>query len=151
MLRKLALGIAEKIIRRRQPDFTVSGANGAYLRRWFLVPRNRFLNVYLHEFLDSDDDRALHDHPWASLSWLLFGLLTEVTTQGRTGLLPGAWVYRKATHAHRLVLYGDRAVTLFITGPRVRDWGFHCPKGWGHWRDFVKPESTGEVGVGCGE
>ncbi len=40
--------------------------------------------------------------------------------------------------------------TLFITGPRVRDWGFHCPSGWRRWQDFVAETPDGNtVGPGC--
>lgn len=42
------------------------------------------------------------------------------------------------------------AITLFITGPRVREWGFWCPKiGWRHWRVFTDPDNTGQIGRGC--
>lgn len=36
-------------------------------------------------------------------------------------------------------------------GPRFREWGFACPKGWVHWREFTEPGSEGRVGRGCGE
>ena len=45
----------------REPDFVI-GDN--YLRRWWVIPRNEFCSVYLHEINASDDDRAFHDHPW---------------------------------------------------------------------------------------
>ena len=45
----------------RAPDFVI-GAD--YLRRWWVIPRNDSQNVYLHDIRKSDDDRALHDHPW---------------------------------------------------------------------------------------
>ena len=48
----------------RKPDFIIGGHDAPYLLRWWLIPRNRFFNVYVHQFLRSDDDRALHDHPW---------------------------------------------------------------------------------------
>ena len=51
-------------ITRRPADFVIGGAERPYLRRWWVIPRNRLFNVYLHQFLRSDDDRALHDHPW---------------------------------------------------------------------------------------
>jgi hypothetical protein len=41
------------------------------MRRWWVIPRNKFFNIYLHHFLHSDDDRALHDHPWWNVSILL--------------------------------------------------------------------------------
>lgn len=43
-------------------DFTIGGHERPYLLRWFIIPRNRFFNIYLHKFLRSDDDRALLDH-----------------------------------------------------------------------------------------
>jgi len=57
--------------RHRAPD-AVIGANGqAHFCRWFLVPYNRFFNVRLHEFLRSDPDEVLHDHPWWNFSIVL--------------------------------------------------------------------------------
>jgi hypothetical protein len=34
-----------------------------YLHRWYLVRRPEF-GVFIHKFIRSDEDRALHDHPW---------------------------------------------------------------------------------------
>ena len=131
----------------RPPDFVIGDD---YLRRWWVVPRNRGCNVYLHEILQSDDDRALHDHPWDNTSYLLAGSYVEVTPDGEFLREPGAIVHRRATDAHRLVIPdGGRAVSLFLTGPTVRDWGFHCPQGWRHWREFVDARDSGQVGRGC--
>ena len=137
----------------RQPDVTI-GEN--YLERWYLIPRNRFLNVYLHKFSGSDDDRALHDHPWHSVSFLLKGRLDEIMP-ARAGRLERQRrrevprfipVFRSATHAHRLELIEGPAWTVFITGPKFRSWGFLCPQGWRHWKDFT--DATGNnVGRGC--
>ena len=63
---------AENIMR-REPDFTIGPLDNPYMRRWFVVPRNEFSNLYLHEILRSDDDRALHDHPWPSRSFIIDG------------------------------------------------------------------------------
>lgn len=42
--------------------------------------------------------------------------------------------------------------TLFLFGPTVREWGFHCPeRGWVHWREFTAAGKPGEIGPGCGE
>ena len=137
----------------RQPDVTI-GEN--YLERWYLIPRNRFLNVYLHKFSGCDDDRALHDHPWHSVSFLLKGRLDEIMP-ARAGRLERQRrrevprfipVFRSATHAHRLELIEGPAWTVFITGPKFRSWGFLCPQGWRHWKDFT--DATGNnVGRGC--
>jgi hypothetical protein len=78
---------------------------------------------------------------------------------------PGQVLFRRPTARHRVelirqYLYSveDHAhsrempvLTLFITGPRVREWGFHCPQGFVHWKDFVHPDDPGGIGPGCGE
>lgn len=132
----------------RPPDVLVGGRVNPYLRRWWIIPRNRLFNVYLHEFLRSDDDRALHDHPWWSLSFLLEGEFWEHGVGGRFRLLSAPSVtLRSANYAHRIELIdGARAVTLFITGPKIREWGFLCPRGWRHWAVFSQDynEATGD-------
>jgi hypothetical protein len=37
-----------------------------YLHRWFMI-KTPWLGVYIHKFVRSDEDRALHDHPWPFL------------------------------------------------------------------------------------
>ena len=129
------------------PDFVIGDD---YLRRWWVVPRNTGCNVYLHEILRSDDDRALHDHPWDNTSYLLDGSYIEVTPEGEFLREAGSIVHRAATDAHRLVVpEGGRAVSLFMTGPAIREWGFHCPRGWRPWREFVDDLDSGKVGRGC--
>lgn len=140
---------ARGIMASRPADFVI-GAD--YLRRWWVLPRNDYCNVYLHEFLHSDDDRALHDHPWASTSFIIEGRYIEHTPDGAFERNAGDVVTRAAEACHRVELYpGERAVTLFFTGPKVRDWGFACPKGWVPWWEFVDDRDAGQVGAGCGE
>jgi hypothetical protein len=145
---------ARGIMASRPPDFVI-GEN--YLRRWWAMPRNDYLNVYIHEMWVDDDDRALHDHPWANTSIVLEGGYLEHTPQGVHERFPGDVVTRQAEDAHRLVLRRDGAgviipaLTIFSTGPKVREWGFHCPKGWVNWREFTDERDTGKVGRGCGE
>lgn len=136
----------------REPDFVIGEVDRPYMRRWWLIPRNDTFNIYYHEVLRDDDDRALHDHPWPSFSFMVRSGVREITAEGARIIRPGETVYRGPDFAHRLELIdGQPAETLFITGPKVRDWGFHCPKGWVHWRDFVDPEDIGQRGRGCGE
>jgi hypothetical protein len=131
----------------RTPDFVIGND---YLRRWWIIPRNEGCNVYLHHILHSDDDRALHDHPWANTSYLLAGSYVEVTPDGEFVREAGCIVQREATDAHRLIIPdGGGAVSLFITGPKIREWGFHCPNGWRHWKEFVAAADKGQVGRGC--
>ena len=41
-----------------KPHFVIGGADDPYMLRWYLIPRNRRFNIYLHKFLRDDDDRA---------------------------------------------------------------------------------------------
>lgn len=143
---------------KRPPDFVIGPRETPYLRRWWLIPRNRWFNIYLHEIRRDDDDRALHDHPWWNVSIVLRGAYREITDTYRKIRSAGSVVLRRATDSHRLELpigyYGPGiryCWTLFITGPRIREWGFHCPKGWVPWRYFVDPDNPGDTGRGCGE
>ncbi len=145
-------------MRRRPPDFIIGGADRPYMRRWYLIPKNTRFNVYLHHFRRSDDDRALHDHPWWNVSLLLRGRYREHMPHGVRTRRPGVPVYRHAEASHRIDLLRDEAGieqavwSLFITGPKVREWGFWCPKGWRHWRDFTNPADDGAtVGRGCND
>jgi hypothetical protein len=143
-------------ITRRAPDFIIGKQSDPYLLRWFVIPRNPIFNIYLHCFLRSDDDRALHDHPWTNLSILLRGRYVEHTIaaggiQIRTERSAGDWKLRLfGSMAHRLELIDGSCWTLFITGPRYRSWGFHCPEqGWVNWEKFVDTNNRGETGKGC--
>lgn len=155
-IRRLADWLIERVTR-RPPDFVIGGSENPYLRRWWLIPRNRVFNVYLHEFLRSDDDRALHDHPWSNCSVLLRGCYTEHTIDAggihqRRVLTAGDFRFRlSGCFAHRLELIDNAPCwTLFLTGPRYREWGFHCPEqGWVHWQQFTAPGDKGAVGNGC--
>jgi hypothetical protein len=167
MIRKAILRWA----RARQPDFVIGGHDQPYLNRHWLLPRNRFFNVYVHQFLRSDDDRALHCHPWLfNASWLIDGKYTEHTideggVHKAVEREAGDWKFRWGRAPHRvelaaLQLHPDPAIpeyvpapcwTIFITGPVVRVWGFHCASRWIPWKEFVDDRDAGAVGKGCAE
>lgn len=158
-----------RIVESRPADVVIGGMERPYLKRWYVIPRNRWLNIYLHRFLRSDDDRALHSHPWMfNASWLLHGEYLEVLPadarhpEGQTVMVPrreGSIRFRWGESWHRIQLFGPAdsetpVWTLFITGARVREWGFACPNGFRHWKDFTAFRRTGsgsEVGPGCGD
>jgi hypothetical protein len=134
-----------------RPHFVIGDPRNPYLLRWYLLPRNPWVNLYLHKFLRDDDDRALHDHPWWFVSLLLRGAYREVLDSGSIVRRAGSIGYRPATHRHRVVLLKVPTWTLILTGPKVRTWGFWCPKGFVPWHEFTKPGAAGEVGRGCEE
>lgn len=154
----------------REPDFVIGGHERPYLRRHWLIPRNRFFNIYVHQFVRSDDDRAHHDHPWLfNISWLIDGEYIEhtITAGGalvRTHRKAGDWKFRWGRAPHRVELIGQEGDppdvpfieaapcwTVFIISLVVRQWGFYCmERGWIHWKRFTAADDPGAVGKGCG-
>lgn len=142
---------------RRPPDYVIGGAERPYMLRWWVIPRNRFFNVYLHCFLRSDDDRALHDHPWTNCSIVLRGAYAEHTiAQGGVHRVAyrkaGDWHFRwTGRMAHRIEIEAP-CWTLFLTGPRYREWFFHCTeRGLVHWKAFTAADNPGAIGRGCAQ
>lgn len=136
------------------PDFIVLQNGEPYLQRWYIVPRNDLMNVYLHRFLRSDDDRGLHNHRGDNRSILLEGQYLEHLDDGSVHLRSaGDVIRREAADFHRVELVGGAPiVSLFFIGPTVRDWGFKCPDGrYVPWQEYVEVVPGGNTsGKGCG-
>ena len=148
--------------------YVIRNAQGEpYLIRYFLWKPEwvRYLGldprkcgrIYLHHILQSDHDRALHDHPWPFISFILRGgyveyadsrdvrekkkawqwtyLLREQWDRDKPFQLfrrfnPGAVLYRPAHWRHRLEV-SKPAWTLVFIGPVQRRWGFWTS--WNKW------------------
>ncbi len=138
----------------KEPDFIIGVGDTAYLKRWYVFPENKLFNIYLHEFLRDDYDNAMHDHPFDNISIILWGEYNEFLPGGVRYRSIGSIVLRRAETPHRIEvesLPAERAITIFIRGPRRRTWGFYCPWGWRPWYKFVKITSAGNsiIGAGC--
>jgi hypothetical protein len=151
MLRKL-LREHGNYTTRRQYDVRIpfDPAVAPYMLRWWRIRKNAFFNIYFHRVLRSDEDRALHDHPWWNFSIVLHGGYYEHTiaaggVHAKTFYPAGSVRFRPSgSFAHRLELerYSDQhpapglrgqekpVLTIFITGPTLRRWGFHHPEQW---------------------
>jgi hypothetical protein len=141
-------------------------AGDLYLRRFYIYRGKHRPHIYLHHIMRSDEDRALHDHPWAFLSIMLKGSYTEVTpytgqnvecvsdvrfdrcyggpvVEEKISAL--AIVRHNAADRHRLILRpGFTVWTLVFAGEREREWGF-----WGkgifiHWKKWNSAENRCE-------
>lgn len=148
----------------------IGGKNAPYIKRWYLWRMRYLCSGYLHNILRDDDDRALHDHPYASCSIILLGGYWEVlpvdnkVPWGETKRVwrgPGSVVFRWPSQAHRLQLpqdedtYQQECWSLFLCGPAVRKWGFWCKERWVFWKTFIDFDRLGNAGgrdgPGCGE
>lgn len=146
-----------------EPDLYIGGKADPYMLRYYIIPRNKYLNIYLHKMVKDDDDRALHDHPWPFLTIILWGGYTEVQPAkeyifdwylAREGIRTGLWKsvvgrlteyvrkpfsihYRPEFWPHRLRLRGKCSWSIIITGRQNRNWGFYTRSGWVRWEDFT--------------
>ena len=129
--------------------------NEPYLERYYLFLREREqfpFNVFLHKFLKSDPD-DVHDHPWPYATLILKGgyweWIPHFDTVGRkTGEYqvwrgPGHFRISKANSFHRIELDPDiTAWTLFMPGPKQRDWGFLVRNKWIQWEQYLKQRKS---------
>ena len=126
--------------------------NEPYLERYYLFLKDRGehfpFNIFLHRFLKSDID-DLHDHPWPYATLILKGGYWEWRPQfndrgEKTGEIArwcGAGSFRvaSANSYHRIELDPNvTAWTLFMPGPKQRDWGFLVKNKWVQWEQYLK-------------
>ena len=93
--------LLKHVAEKRDPDFLIHPERD-YMRRWWVIPKNRFFNIYLHRVNANDYDRALHDHPWFCSSFILSGAYEEITPKGAKVRSKGNFVIRRGTALHRL-------------------------------------------------
>lgn len=143
-----------------------------YLSRWYLIGKRydpdpkldgqardafhdqrasegtRFINLpfnlFLHRFHRSDDDGALHNHPWAwSVALILAGGYSEERREAdgvvRREFRPLAINFIRGSDYHRVDLFEQDAWSLFLVGPKVSSWYFwdRDRKARSNWRDFI--------------
>ena len=115
------------------PDLTITRHGAPYLERWY-VERSPERCIYLHRFAGDDPDVGPHDHPWDSASLLVAGVQFETWLPDGSDrnpprhrhLIPGSVSYRGARFAHQLRVRprSEPPLTIFVTGPMSRSWGF---------------------------
>ena len=122
-----------------------------YLVRYylFLKDRDRFpFNVFLHKFLKGDPD-DVHDHPWPYATLILKGgyyeWLPQFDSKGNkiaemcVWRGPGSFRICRANSYHRIELDPSvTAWTLFMPGPKKRDWGFLVNNKWIQHEQYLK-------------
>lgn len=106
------------------------------LVRYFLL-HTKPISVFLHHLMQSDEDRALHDHPWSFITILLSGGYWEHTQTERLWRRRFSILYRPAEWQHRLEL-PKPVWTLVIKFRSRREWGFIMPQtGWQKWNEYL--------------
>jgi len=137
-----------------------------YMRRWRFFP-DWLPGARVHNILQSDDDRALHDHPFSFLTIILRGGYYEYLADGsKTWHGPGSILWRPAVTAHRVELKTlcdperaggpcdpdvcalQPAWTFVFRSRYFREWGFHTKAGWVHNRQFVQKREGNHIDQG---
>lgn len=114
-----------------------------YIVRLHLI-KTPWFAICLHWIKKPDPEPYLHDHPVTFLSIILRGWYRErrgpryvhgPTVAWRLQL--NRWFnFIRATDLHTIDGCDPRTLTLCFMGPKVREWGFHTPRGWIYWRDY---------------
>lgn len=129
------IGGGDDELAEREPDLIIAPDGVPYLYRWAVFREDKSAVIYFHVQVKSDPERPLHDHPWDNTSIILSGGYNELLSTNPAGKIydvqeferkKGDMVFRKAEHSHRLILPEGipYAMTLFITGPERKQWGF---------------------------
>lgn len=96
-----------------------------YVVRWRI--EFPFGSIRVHHWLSNDDPRAVHDHPWWFLTFVVRGYYYDAGERAELLEAP-AIRFRKAEHRHTVYPGPKGAWTVLVTGRPLRKWGFY-PKG----------------------
>lgn len=97
-----------------------------YAYRW--VFNFGLFSIRIHKWIRSDDKRYFHDHPWSFITFVLKGSYTDVSPNKKDDLNRWSIRYRKSTHKHYVKVKKGGALTLLVTGPQTKNWGFWIKK-----------------------
>jgi len=121
-LLRLSRRLPVRHISKTNPD----GSESPYLQR-FGIYRGERIGVYLHHFVDRDQDTELHDHPWHALSLVLCGSYIERRLRAGLELIErrvGLYNWIRPDRFHMISEAQPGTWTLMIRFRRVKGWGF---------------------------
>lgn len=115
----------------RLPERVITGAEDTpYLSKYLVAGGTHGgWHLHLHRFHRSDEDRALHNHPWPCASLILAGGYREERVRDDGAIVtyerrPGALNFIGANTFHRIDLIDGECWTLFLNLPVVQNWSF---------------------------
>lgn len=119
-----------------------------YITRLHVV-KTPWFAVCLHWINSPDVEPWLHDHPVSFLSCVLRGKYCELRASGDgdVGHRVHTWfniIRASKFDRHRIIFVRQNTLTLCFMGPKTREWGFHMPEGWVHWKEYYARLRAGE-------
>lgn len=133
--------VADALI--KQAQLTPYTQLDGYMHRWWLFnPRGAVFPglaaIRIHHILRPDAGPHPHNHPWDARTIILRGGYFEERDDGEHLRVAGDTTEIKATTFHRIVKVSEGgAWTMFITGPKLQDWGFRTAEGVIPWREYL--------------
>lgn len=125
-----------------------------YITRLHVI-KTPWCALCLHWINSPDVEPWLHDHPVSFLSVVLRGGYAELRAwNGDVGHRVHKWfnfIRASKFDRHRIIFVRKGTVTLCFMGPKTREWGFHMPEGWVHWKDYYARLRGGEDVRRCPE
>jgi hypothetical protein len=120
--------------------------DGPYLTRLNIVQTPLF-SIMLHWIHRPDPQPDMHDHPVSFLSIVLRGWYREQVPFGRIidvrRIKTVKWFnFKRATDAHCIIDVKSPLITLVITGPVRREWGFYTSNEWVPWREYARKRTS---------
>lgn len=128
----------------------VIGENGnVYMRRISIITTPWF-SIKLHRIYRPDQQRDLHDHPWWFVSFVLWGMYVEdvphhctpecCCTEETEPRVIRWFNWKRAIDRHSICWTSQPGpiLSLVITGPVQRVWGFWTREGWVRWNEYEK-------------
>ncbi len=106
-----------------------------YLTR-LVVFRCPLFQLLVHWIHKADSDPALHDHPWWFAGFVVQGEYLEKRAKvgkefpltfihSPRNQVVRFLVFNPLRRAHRIIAVHGRVVTILLTGPKVKSWGFY--------------------------
>jgi hypothetical protein len=116
------------IILDKIPHTTIIVDGKPYLTRYYIIPDNDKMNVFLHHFHSSDQFIEFHSHPfkWSHSVMLKRGYIEERWNGNcitRKMVLPFSFNSINSLIFHRVDMLDEEkgCWSIFITGPRIKE------------------------------
>lgn len=139
----------------------IQDKDGKYLARYHLLDVStlcRWLDInphyqkwFLHRIYRADKDRDLHNHPWSRAeSYVLWGGYAECVFSSTNDSFWPTYYYRGdrsflaflSGKYHRITHVLPNTWTLFMAGPRDREWYFWTENGPVVWYEYLEVPQT---------
>lgn len=106
-----------------------------YITRLHIL-KTPWFSICLHWINKPDPEPWMHDHPVSFFSIILRGGYSELRNGVWRNRACFNFIRASSNDIHKITFVEPHTLTLCFMGPKTREWGFHTPQGWVHWREY---------------